>query len=228
MKPKQIAKIGVDAAMTLGMLFLMGYHLWGDTAHEWVGAGLFLLFILHHILNWRWWTGLFRGKYTAVRILQITINLLTLAAMLGLIVSGVILSSKVFAFLQIRGHMAFARRLHMAASYWGFLLMTAHLGLHWGMLLGMVQKAGKTKLPGRPASHWLTLLGVLVAAYGVAAMVKRDMATYLFLRAEFVFLDFSESKLLFYLDYLAIMGTFIFLAHFAAKLLKKRKERKTA
>lgn len=228
MKPKQTVKICVDAAMTLVLLFLMGYHLWGDTAHEWVGAGMFLLFILHHILNWRWWTGLFRGKYTAVRILQITINLLTLAAMLGLIVSGVILSSKVFAFLQIRGHMAFARRLHMAASYWGFLLMTAHLGLHWGMLLGMVQKAGKTKLPGRPASHWLTLLGVLVAAYGVAAMVKRDMATYLFLRAEFVFLDFSESKLLFYLDYLAIMGTFIFLSHFAAKLLRKRKERKTA
>ena len=51
--------------MTLGLLFLMGYHLWGDTAHEWVGAGLFLLFILHHVLNWRWWTGLFKRKYTA-------------------------------------------------------------------------------------------------------------------------------------------------------------------
>ena len=28
------------------------------------------------------------------------------------------------------------------------------------------------------------------------------MGTYLFLRAEFVLLDFSESKMLFYLDYL--------------------------
>lgn len=227
MKPKQIAKISVDAAMTLGMLFLMGYHLWGDTVHEWVGAGLFVLFILHHILNWRWWTGLFRGKYTAVRVLQTAINLLTLAAMLGLMVSGVILSSKVFAFLQIRGHMAFARRLHMAASYWGFLLMTAHLGLHWGMVLGLARKAGKTKLPGRPAFPWLTLLGALIAVYGVVAMVRRNLATCLFLRAEFVFLDFSESKVLFYLDYLAIMGTFIFLAHFAVKLLRKRRERKT-
>ena len=184
MKPKQIVKIVVDVAMTLGMLFQMGYHLWGDTTHEWVGAGLFLLFLLHHILNWRWWTGLFKGKYTAVRILQTTINLLTLAAMLGLMASGVILSSKVFAFLQIRGHMAFARRLHMAASYWGFLLMTAHLGLHWWMLLGMVRKVGKTKLPGRPASHWPALLGALIAAYGMTAMVNRNFVTYLFLRAE--------------------------------------------
>lgn len=226
MKPKQIVKICVDAAMTLGLLFQIGYHLWGDTAHEWVGAGLFLLFILHHILNWRWWTGMFRGKYTAARVMQTVINLLTLAAMAGLMVSSVILSSKVFAFLQIRGHMAFARRLHMAASYWGFLLMTAHLGLHWGILLGMVRKVRKTKLTGRPGSHFPTLIALLIAAYGMAATVKRDLTTYLFLRAEFVFLDFSESKMLFYLDYLAIMGTFIFLSYFAARLLRKRKVRK--
>ena len=74
-KPKVIS---VDIAMTLGLLFLMGYHLWGDTAHEWVGAGIFVLFILHHILNWRWWAGLFKGKYSAVRILQVVIDLLTL------------------------------------------------------------------------------------------------------------------------------------------------------
>ena len=226
MKPKQIVKISVDAAMTLGMLFLMGYHLWGDTAHEWVGAGLFLLFILHHILNWRWWAGLFKGKYTAARILQTAINLLTLAAMVGLMVSGVILSSKVFAFLQIRGHMSFARRLHMAASYWGFLLMTAHLGLHWGMLLGMARKVGKTKLTGRSTSQGPTLIAALIAVYGMAAAVKRDLTTYLFLRAEFVFLDFSESKILFYLDYLAMMAACIFLVHHAVKILKRKREKR--
>lgn len=227
MKPKQIVKVCVDAAMTVGLLFLMGYHLWGDTAHEWVGAGMFVLFILHHILNWRWWAGIFKGKYPAARALQTIIDLLTLAAMLGLMVSGVILSSKVFAFLQIRGHMAFARRLHMAASDWGFLLMAAHLGLHWEMLLGMVRKAEKTRLSGKPVSPLPTAAGALVAVYGAAAMVRRDLAAYLFLRAEFVFLDFSESKIRFYLDYLAIMGTFIFLFHFAGRLLRTCKTRKT-
>lgn len=227
MKPKQIVQVCVDAAMTLGLLFLMGYHLWGDAAHEWVGAGMFVLFILHHILNWRWWTGICRGRYTAVRTLQVVIDLLALAAMLGLMVSGVILSSKVFAFLQIRGHMAFARRLHMAASSWGFVLMSAHLGLHWGMLLGIAQKAGKTRLPGKPGSPWPTVFCALIAVYGATAMVRRDLTTCLFLRSEFVFLDFDESKILFCLDYLAIMGTFIFLFHFAGKLLRKRTARET-
>ena len=51
MKPKAVFKIVVDILMTLGLLFLMGYQFWGDVAHEWVGAGMFLVFILHHILN---------------------------------------------------------------------------------------------------------------------------------------------------------------------------------
>lgn len=122
---------------------------------------MFVLFIFHHILNRRWWAGIFKGKYTAARTLQMVIDLLTLAAMLGLMVNGMILSSKVFAFLQIRGHMAFARRLRMAASYWGFLLMAAHLGLHWGMLLGMIRKAGKTRLSGKPVSPLPTAAGAL-------------------------------------------------------------------
>lgn len=227
MKLKQIVKICVDAAMTLGLLFLMGYHLWGDTAHEWAGTGMFALFILHHALNWNWWAGICRGRYTAVRTLQVVIDLFALAAMLGLTVSGVLLSSRMFAFLQIRGHMAFARKLHIAASSWGFVLMSAHLGLHWGMLLGMARRAGKTRLPGKPGSPWPTVLGALTAVYGTAAMVRRDLATYLFLRAEFVFLDFNESKVLFYLDYLSIMGTFIFLSHFTAKLLRKRTAKET-
>ena len=64
MKPKAIIKIVVDVLMTLALLFLMGYQFWGDIAHEWVGAGMFLLFILHHILNRSWYNSILKGKYT--------------------------------------------------------------------------------------------------------------------------------------------------------------------
>ena len=51
MKPKSKIKLAVDLLMTLVLLFLMGYQLWGDTAHEWAGAGMLVLFIGHHLLN---------------------------------------------------------------------------------------------------------------------------------------------------------------------------------
>ena len=64
MKPKAAAKIAVDILMTLGLLFLMGYQFWGDVAHEWAGAGMFLLFVAHHILNGNWYKSLLHGKYS--------------------------------------------------------------------------------------------------------------------------------------------------------------------
>ena len=221
MSKKQTLKIAVDGLMTLGLLFLMGYQFWQDAAHEWAGAGMFLLFILHHGLNGNWHRGIFKGKYTPARVLQLLIDLLVLLAMLGLMVSGVILSDHVFAFLPIRGGMGFARLLHMAASYWGFVLMALHLGLHWGMFLGMGRKALKLR-PSRPRQVLLPILGACVAVYGLIAFVRRDLITYMLVRTHFVFFDFSEPIPLFYLDYLAMMGTCIFISYYAARLLRQR------
>ena len=82
MKPKLTAKIIIDILMTLALLFLMGYQLWGDVAHEWVGAGMFLLFIAHHIFNFNWHKNLFKNKYTARRIAVLCIDILVFADML--------------------------------------------------------------------------------------------------------------------------------------------------
>ena len=92
--------------MTFGLLFLMGYQFWGHEAHEWVGAGMFILFIAHHILNKSWYRNLLKGKYHAARIFQIIIDLMVLAAMLCLMISGIILSNHVFSFLPIQGGMS--------------------------------------------------------------------------------------------------------------------------
>lgn len=140
MSPKAIFKIMVDVLMTVVLLFLMGYQFWGDVAHEWVGAGMFLLFIIHHILNGNWYKTLIRGKYSPLRCFQVIIDLLVFLTMLGLMISGIMLSNHVFAFLNIRGGMSFARLTHMASSYWGFVLMAMHLGLHWGVFLGWPEK----------------------------------------------------------------------------------------
>ena len=192
MKPKAIVKIMTDILMTLALLFLMGYQFWGDIAHEWAGAGMFLLFILHHILNGNWYKTLFKGRYTPARVFQLVVDILVFLAMLGLMVSGIRLSNHVFAFLNIRGGMSFARLLHMAASYWGFVLMALHLGLHWGMFLGMAGKVLKLRRPSRLRKLLLTILGAGIAVYGLTVFIRRDLLTYMLLQTQFVFLDFGE------------------------------------
>lgn len=226
MKPKAIVKIILDVLMTVALLFLMGYQLWGDVAHEIVGAGLFVLFIVHHILNWSFYKHLFRGKYTPMRILQLVMDGLVLAVMIMLMVSGIMMSRHVFAFLPVHGGLSVARRLHILGSYWGFILMSMHLGLHWNQMLGMFRKTTGIKKASKIRTACCFAAGLLIAGYGGYVLVKRDFPTYLFLKTEFVFLDYSESPILFYLDYLAFMGLCIFVAHYLAKLCRKIQSRK--
>ena len=77
MKYKQVVKLIIDIAMYLIFVALMQEHLW-DGLHEWIGIVLFVLFIAHSILNFRWYQSLFKGKYTPAR--RLFRSLLTTAA----------------------------------------------------------------------------------------------------------------------------------------------------
>ena len=220
MSKKSICKIVVDLLMTAALLTLMGYHLWGETAHEWIGAGMLLLFFLHHGLNMGWYGALFKGKYSPQRIFQAALDFLLIVDMLALIVSGMMMSRHVFGFLNLPGSMMLARTMHLAGSYWGFALMSMHIGIHWGMVMGIAGKAARPaiKIPLRASAG-------LIAAYGLWAFIRRGFPSYMLLQSHFVFFDFSEPALLFYLDYLAIMGLFAAAAYYCTRLLRKKKNR---
>ena len=225
MKRKTVIQLSVDILMTLALLFLMGYHLWGEALHEWVGAGMLLLFIAHHILNGHWHKSLFKGKYNATRILTLCIDIPALISMLVQMYSGIAMSRYLFDFLPSMGGMSLARRLHILGAYWGYILMSLHLGLHWNMILGMVRKAVRLKSDSKIRRTVVFFAGLIIAGYGVWVFIDRDFPTYLFLKSEFVFLDYSEPKTLFYIDYLALMGLCIFIAHYGTKLIRKFKKK---
>lgn len=46
-------------------------------------------------------------------------------------------------------------------------------------------------------------------------------------KSEFVFLDYSEPKIFFYMDYLALMGLCIFIAHYSTKLMAQLQKRRS-
>lgn len=128
--------------MTAMLPILMAYELVGETAHEWVGLAMFVLFILHHILNYKWHQNLLKGRYSGIRILGTAIDMLLIVVMVCLPVSGIMMSRHVFVFLPIRGSStALIRTMHLLSSYWGFVLMSVHLGLHWNMFMGVAKKS---------------------------------------------------------------------------------------
>ena len=111
----------IDILMTFALLLLMSYELLGSTAHEVVGVVMFVLFVVHHALNINWAKHLTKGRQTPIRIFQNILVLLVLISFVGSIVSGVIVSRHLFAFLNIKSTYT-ANRIHMLSAYWGFIL----------------------------------------------------------------------------------------------------------
>ena len=219
MKAKQILKIVTDIAMTVILLLLMAYSLVGEKAHEWLGISMFVLFILHHVLNNKWSRSVFKGKYTPYRVLQTTFVVLALASMLGSMVSGIILSRYAFSFLPITGGSSWARMLHLLSAYWGFAFISLHLGLHWSMMMGMVKRMFRK--PSAVRAWIVRCVGFLIAGYGVYAFLKREIGSYMLLKIQFVFFNFDEPLILFILDYIAVMGLFVFIGHYLTEGLKR-------
>ena len=199
---------------------LMAYSLLGEAAHEWLGMVMAALFILHHILNRKWYSGLFRGRYSTVRILGTVTDFLLLADMIALPVSGIMMSRHVFTFLDAGSGMALARTVHLLASYWGLVLMSFHAGLHGRAVMGMFRQTSNGK-----SASWTMALGVIAALLGLWGgwtFLRREIGSYLFLRNQFVFFDFSQPLLFFVVDYVAVMALFAMGGYYSVKFLKRQ------
>ena len=205
--------MAVDAAMTALLPCLMAYSLIGEIFHEITGVLMLVLFIAHHILNRAWCKGLFRGRYSPYRAFTTGVNLLLCVVMVCLPLSGIMMSKHLFTFLPTQGLSATARTVHLLASYWGFALMSLHLGLHMDAMLKAKPK-------------WLAFAAGMVSLYGIYAFIKRELPLYMTLRSQFVFFDYGEPRIFFFADYLSIMVLFATVGFVIGRLLKGHKSRR--
>ena len=211
---KRIIKITVDIIMTLLFFVLMAYHFTGDAIHEYLGFSLFIFFILHHILNFNWYKNIYKGKYNFNRILNTFINTMLFLCMAGLMISGILFSQRVLGFLNIHNSGMFTRRLHMISNSWAFIFMSAHLGMHWGMFIN--RKFIKKQIS--------IIIALFVSIYGVVSFIKRGLYNKMFLLVEFAFFDYEEPVIFFFMDYVSIMGLFIFITYYINELYRKLKK----
>ena len=90
----------------------------------------------------------------------------------------------------------------------------------------MIAAMRKDQKEETSAGRWTPkLLAAGIAGYGIYAFFRRQIGEYLFLRTHFVFLDDSEPLIFFFIDYLAIMGLFVFIGHYLAGWLKRLDKR---
>lgn len=164
--------------MTVLLLLLMLFMVTGQQVHEWLGVAMIVLFVVHPA----WFKNLFKGKYTLSRVFISGINILLLLDMIALAISGVMMSGFVFEFLPIKSGAVFSRKLHMLASYWGLILMAAHLGQHWGQMIGTGRKLFHCTEKSTIRIWTFRLITAGVSCYGIYAFLIQNIPSYLYVK----------------------------------------------
>ena len=191
----------------------MGYHFTGRTIHEYLGFLIFVFFILHNIMNINWYKNLPKGKYSLNRALNTFINTLLFICMFGLIISGILFNKSVVEFFNIGDIKVLNKKLHIICSYWGFILISVHLGMHWGIFINMSKKFMNVK------KQICIIIGLLIAIYGIVSFIERVFYIKMFLMAKVP--SIKEPAIFFFIDHVAVMGLFIFITYYLHRLSSK-------
>ena len=190
--------------MLILMPILMAYSLVSDYLHEIIGMIIFILFLVHHLLNRKWFLSLKTSKHNSLTAFRAFINIGLMILMLAQPLSGIFMSKYLYSFPSVI-NLTTLRKIHLSLAYWLFVLISVHSGTH----LHLSQKQSKQK----KEYFCLIILTVVVSLHGVYAFYKRSFLQYMFLRNIFVFYDFSEPLFYFFFDYLAIMILFMIIGN---------------
>lgn len=186
----------LDCLMVILLMLLMAYSLTGKSVHIYLGTIMALCFFWHHLMNKQWHRLLFKKSFSLNNRFFI-INILLFFDMILLIVSGFILAG-ILPLSTI-----FARKIHLICSYWGFVLMSIHTGMH---IKGFVFQLHKYF---EHHSYFITqllfvVIPMFIGVFGLFMLVKYQLISYLFMLSEFVYTP-PVSIIQFILEYTAIM-----------------------
>ncbi len=212
-KTNKMIKRIVDAALTVLLLLLMAYQVTGEVLHEWIGISMTVLVIIHHILNRKWYGALFKGKYNAYRVLTTAINILLLFCLAMTAFCGMSMSSYAVPFLYGMTLISFARRMHLSLSYWTFILMAFHLGLHIPAMAASLKLKDKTKTI-------FACVFTCIGGIGFWLFLRNGITNYLFFRVPFAFLDYEKAGWLVFLENLLMLSFWAFAGVRAAMICR--------
>ncbi len=214
-------RLTLDVTMLVAAPVLMAFAALGETFHEIVGTAATVVFVAHCVANRRWYNSFFKGAYNATRVFQTILDAALFTFLILQPISGILMSRHIFAFLPDLPLTAKAREIHMLCAYWGYVLLSLHVGTHLAPLAAKLDRKKTLK----------TIIRALVAAisiYGVYAFVRRGFPGYMARTTKFAFFDYDEPKTRFFADYLSVMILFMMIGRAATRkynLLHRKRKR---
>ncbi len=168
-------KILIDIVMYGCFLYLMSYGAIHDLPqHGRVGIFLFILFVIHHVLNRWFYKTILKGQWNARRIFLNVTDWILFALMITMAISSIFMSGQAFEWSSIETTQA-SRQLHQASCCWGFMVMLVHLGIH---LEGVLKKLENHRNAWQRVLFFIAYIAAIAA--GIHCFKESQLYVYMF------------------------------------------------
>ncbi|WP_276355634.1 DUF4405 domain-containing protein [Cohnella caldifontis] len=163
-------KFALDTLMAVTFVLLFNDRVLGGlTFHEAAGLGIGIAFLTHLSLNVSWikrvTLKLFDRKLPGKTRFSYFLNLLLLAGMAFIIVSGILVSRIVFPQANMGDH-RWIEMAHRSVSFLVLIVVGVHVGLHWQWVIGVIKTLFRRAAGGAPLGIALKLATVAILAFG--------------------------------------------------------------
>lgn len=171
----------LDLAMTTAMILLMKITFTGMLIHELLGIGVFMLFAIHNLLNWKCTKAMLKKLFDKKIPLKARIGILldiALTLNVTLIVStGILISKEIFSFSADANLLSTLSALHHSTATLGLLLISIHIGLHWNPIMATFRKLFNLKTLDKARTYALRAVTLAIVALGIRGSYTQDVGT---------------------------------------------------
>lgn len=209
----RIAARVVDLLLAVAFIVLLATPVTWAVWHEWVGIFAFVLTVVHIVMSKKAIGRLARRRRVGA-FATLVFDALLIVCIFGLVASSIVLSEHVLAWAPAVPGASWARTAHLLCSYWGFVLVFIHAGVHLRVAVGKLTKSR--------ALVWAARIAFVVfGAVGVWSLFDTGMWSYMTLANQFVFVDPSVPFALKLAQYAAIAVLVTGLAHYVSAICRK-------
>ncbi len=171
-------KIILYVIMTIIMLILMNTNITGMELHEILGVGIFLIFLIHKILNIKWiiaiTKNIFSKKVNLKTKIVYILNVILLITITANVITGILISKCILTNISISNSQNLSS-WHKFISYWSLIIISIHIGLHWEMLINMFKKVFKITKESIITKYVLKIVYLAIAVSGIYSLTKTQI-----------------------------------------------------
>jgi hypothetical protein len=201
----------LDMIMLLMYAALMHISLLGGHVHKGLAGAVGVLFVIHVLLNWRFFFNLNKGSWNRIRMYMLTVDVLLIVGMIFTYASAKMVGHSMFNPVMSAG-----LKVHQAAAWWVVLIMGWHLGIHGNRIINYFSKENGAQKRFKIVCFIISIIGMDMSR--TLNLGQRLMGTFDFRTVA------PEDPGIFYGGLLAIVVLNATLSYLMFQILQKRRD----